>query len=1334
MRLTGSRLGAMVLAGAALLFVGDVEAANFTVNSTAEPGDGTCDASECTLREAVDSLAAVGDQVLFDFSSSGQSAPFEIALDSALNLDQAGAVLDAFVCAGCGTIQASTTAAIDGLDSVLAVRVVASGSFASGALVAISGEDVTLRGLNVDGSPGVGVAVTADGVTIESSYIGTGIDGSAGTGNVSTGVSITAAADVVVGPGNVISGNGAHGIHVVDSDSDDTVIQGNIIGLGPLASVADGNSGVGVYIHGDNGVISQPTIGGPTADDGNVVSGNTSHGILLQDEVDGDTTSFISNNVIGLDGAGAVARGNGGDGIRLFGGTGNGQEPREMSFTDNLIGANTGAGIHLESCKLDVFSSNAIGTDFTGTAQLGNGGDGIYIAGGGPGSQATKQHTIGGPSLENLIAYNGGDGIRLKVNSSGDVRQNIISANSIWENAGIGIDVEAAGVGMGSGDGTTGPAANTCSNSNAWGNREASAPIVATASLLAGVLTVTGTACPGATVDVYTASIDDEPESYQGTGTADGVTGAFAVAVVVASGEGAGEATAVQTQTDGDTGEAAAPVVILAPCDNDSDGVDGTDGGSCTGPDCDDADPSSYPGAPELCDGLDNDCDAVVPSDEIDDDLDGGSECEGDCDDTNAAVNPGAPEICDGLDNDCDGAIPSGETDDDGDGASECAGGDCDDANAAIYPGAPEICDGLDSDCNGVIPADETDDDGDSFDECDDGDCDDTDNTIFPGAVEACDGADSDCDGVVPTDEFDADSDGLFGCEGDCDDTDAAVLPGATEICDGKDSDCDGDLPLDEADEDQDGALICDGSDCDDTNATVYDGAPELCDTIDNDCDGTIDEIEDNDADGFTNCDGDCDDLDPAVFPGAEEICDGKDSNCDSAIGADEVDDDLDGYIECDGGDCDDADDAINIGAEDVCDDGIDQDCDGEDAVCEQPCDDDDLDGDGMSECDGDCDDADASVSPNAPEICGDELDQDCDEADVPCAELSLDDVPAAGCDCEASVAARGGAPYGWALLFGGVLLGRRRRRGPGRPVALAAVAATGLLLGGCAEIGGGTVQTWWGSLPESGGAASFEAGGGFVAGGLAQAVDPALVNGRSVVEVVLGGDRHPLTCDGMTVLQAEFQAVEAALLESLDAGSGAPDLGAWACQELRGVAREVFGGDDWHAVHTLVEPGEDAMARPAAESLLPGVFIGRLVDLSGPSALSPEPGEDGCAARVAARLESGPWDPGFLASSAVSRLEHKNVPAEDLNSTGLGGTVSVGLEFAAGLAGPAQEGEVDVTSFLSAGESAAWDTVVFSTEGEPVTTEPCAAFGLTRHLAWPELAAEPVPGDGEDR
>ena len=156
----------------------------------------------------------------------------------------------------------------------------------------------------------------------------------------------------------------------------------------------------------------------------------------------------------------------------------------------------------------------------------------------------------------------------------------------------------------------------------------------------------------------------------------------------------------------------------------------------------------------------------VLAGTQVDNDGDGWTEEQGDCNDLNESIHPGADEVYNDVDDDCDGIIDEGTVnyDDDGDGYTELEG-DCDDGDDDTYPGAPELADGDDNDCDDIIDEGTKfyDDDGDCY--CEEGpcagsiepsctevlegDCDDADASIHAGASEACDDIDNDCDGDI---------------------------------------------------------------------------------------------------------------------------------------------------------------------------------------------------------------------------------------------------------------------------------------------------------------------------------------------------------------------------------------------------------------------------------------------------------------------------------------------------------------------------------------------------------------------------------------------------------
>jgi hypothetical protein len=232
----------------------------------------------------------------------------------------------------------------------------------------------------------------------------------------------------------------------------------------------------------------------------------------------------------------------------------------------------------------------------------------------------------------------------------------------------------------------------------------------------------------------------------------------------------------------------------------------------------------------------------------------GSVDSDDDCDDADATAFPGATEVCDGADQDCDGTADNGvmstfyadaDTDTYGDPTAStdaCTApsgyvaddSDCNDADGAVNPAATEVCDSADNDCDTVI---------------DDG----VTSTFYADAdADTYGDPDTSWQGCAAPSGFVTDAT-------DCDDTDADANPAGTEVCNGADDDCDGtaDDGVDVAfyqDNDEDGfgdlatearacampsGVVADSTDCDDTDSGVYPGAPELCDGMMDDCDGT---------------------------------------------------------------------------------------------------------------------------------------------------------------------------------------------------------------------------------------------------------------------------------------------------------------------------------------------------------------------------------------------------------------------------------------------------------------------------------------------------------------
>ena len=333
---------------------------------------------------------------------------------------------------------------------------------------------------------------------------------------------------------------------------------------------------------------------------------------------------------------------------------------------------------------------------------------------------------------------------------------------------------------------------------------------------------------------------------------------------------------------------------------------------------------------------------AVAPLTAVDADGDGFNDSE-DCNDQFANVFPGAPELCNGIDDNCDGSVDEVDPgndgnwymDADGDGygdatqpSYDCAmpdgaaasSDDCDDANADVHPNAPEAdcTDPPDYNCDGSVGWADADADG--FAAC--AECDDTDPNANPDATEQpYTGVDEDCDLATPDDDLDNDG---FGFAQDCDDADPNRSPGLDEQpYNGLDDDCN----TATLDDDLDGDGYPKATDCNDNLATVHPGAPEVpYNNRNDDCDFSTPD-DDLDRDGFVHA-VDCDDTRADVNPLKDEVpYNGLDDDCRTSTPDDDLDGD--GYVLAD--DCDDTRAQAHPGAVETWYDGVDDDCLGDD-------------------------------------------------------------------------------------------------------------------------------------------------------------------------------------------------------------------------------------------------------------------------------------------------------------------------------------------------------------------------------------------------------------------
>lgn len=298
----------------------------------------------------------------------------------------------------------------------------------------------------ISGNGGDGVSISGSGTisptinnTVSGNYIGTVVSGTQALGNTGDGVEIGAGAQNntvggdTEGERNVISANST-GVRIGGTDTMTNTVSGNYIGTDVTGTLDRGNTNEGVRIASG---AQNNTVGGQTAGERNVISGNNYYGVWIGgSEADGNT---VAGNYIGTDAAGAQELGNTYDGVLINDGAQNNTIGGQTAGARNVIAAstNSGSGVHIFGTGTDgnTVSHNYIGTDATGTQDKGNSAHGVRIDGG-------AQNNTVGPN--NLIAYNDSNGVF--VNWFTTVG-NTISQNSIHSNTGLGIQLSNGGNG-----------------------------------------------------------------------------------------------------------------------------------------------------------------------------------------------------------------------------------------------------------------------------------------------------------------------------------------------------------------------------------------------------------------------------------------------------------------------------------------------------------------------------------------------------------------------------------------------------------------------------------------------------------------------------------------------------------------------------------------------------------------------------------------------------------------------------------------------------------------------------------------------------------------------
>src|SRR3989344_2036589 len=283
-----------------------------------------------------------------------------------------------------------------------------------------------IKGLAINSVTGSGVTISGSSAAsneVKGNYIGTDANGTADLGNTLYGVYITGGkynliGGATAGERNIISGNNSSGVYLYGTNTDSNEVKGNYIGTDANGTADLGNTLPGVYIIGGKYNL----IGGAAAGERNIISGNNNFGVCIANT--NTDSNEVKGNYIGTDVNGTADLGNTTNGIYIAAGALFNVIGGATAGERNIISGNDSSGIYISNTNSNEVTGNYIGTDVNGTADLGNTLYGVYIY------SAAKYNLIGGATAgeRNIISGNNSSGIFI---SSANTHSNEVAGNYI---------------------------------------------------------------------------------------------------------------------------------------------------------------------------------------------------------------------------------------------------------------------------------------------------------------------------------------------------------------------------------------------------------------------------------------------------------------------------------------------------------------------------------------------------------------------------------------------------------------------------------------------------------------------------------------------------------------------------------------------------------------------------------------------------------------------------------------------------------------------------------------------------------------------------------------